>query len=180
MVPNDQRLIQRSDDHVGDPERWMVTRMARQVVLGDWNGLEGNQGMGSSTNLEHVDRSGMLFLPIRGKPKARPRVVKGNTYMPANYTAFKEKISIEMLDRGLIPSIPHAGPLSLEAIFGTDGMWFQLRPVPGHERAKHMKADVDNLLGGLMDALQDATVLEDDKQIIEVHGWIDRRPDGKE
>ena len=117
----------------------------------------------------------MLYLPVRGKPKARPRVVDKHAYMPDDYMAFKGKVDSEMRIRGMIPREMVTGPLSLDAVFGTDGMWFQLRPVPGHVRAVHVQADVDNLLGGLMDALQDATVYEDDKQIVEVHGWIDRR-----
>ncbi len=134
--------------------------------------------MGEPEDLGSMDREGMLYLPVRAKPKARPRVTVNGTFMPADYTQYKRLIDSELRIRGLIPRKQEEGPLSLEVIFGSEGMWFQLRPVSGHVRAMHVEADVDNLVGGLMDALQDATVFKDDKQVIEVHAWIDDREDG--
>lgn len=116
----------------------------------------------------------MLYLPLRGAPKPRPRLGKGHTHNPAEYTAWKAEV-VKELHAMRLTNQDIAGALSLELVFGTDGMWVQLRPIKGFERAKHVQADVDNLSGGIMDAMTDANVYGDDAQVVELHTWIDRR-----
>jgi len=152
--------------------------MARNIVVGeDWTeeGLAGGNRMGSSTDVANMDYSGMLWLPVRGKPKARPRVgVNNKPFMPAKYMAWKEELGHELQRHGLT-DLQLDNSMSLEVVFGTEGMWIQLRPVPEFTRPKHVRADIDNLIGGLMDGLQDAGVIANDDKIVEVHGWLQRR-----
>ena len=117
----------------------------------------------------------MLYLPIRGKPKARPRVgVNNRPFMPKKYMAWKEQLGDELRRQGL-SSLELSNSMSLEVVFGTDAMWIQLRELKNFQRAKHVTADIDNLMGGLMDGLQDAGVIADDRLIVESHGWIQDR-----
>ena len=117
----------------------------------------------------------MLWLPIRGKPKARPRVgVNNKPFMPPKYMAWKKELAAELELQGLA-SLHLSNSMSLEVIFATEGMWVQLREIKNFQRATHVRADVDNLIGGLMDGLQDAGVIENDELIVEVHGWLEQR-----
>jgi len=63
----------------------------------------------------------------------------------------------------------------LDVVFGTDYIDFQLYPMVDHVRPKHVRADLDNLAGGLMDALQDAETIKNDELIRELHIWIPKR-----
>ena len=117
----------------------------------------------------------MLYLPVRGKPKARPRVGVGNKpFMPPKYMAWKQELAAELERLGLT-SLQLSNSMSLDVVFGTDGMWIQLRELRDFKRAKHVRADIDNLIGGLMDGMQDAGVIENDDLIVETHGWIQPR-----
>jgi len=67
-------------------------------------------------------------------------------------------------------------PLRLEAGFGTDYIDFQLFPLDAdHQRPKWVTADIDNLVGGFMDALQDHGLIANDKLIVEAELWIPTR-----
>jgi len=94
--------------------------------------------------------------------------------MPAKYMAWKEQLGNELRRLGL-SSLELSNSMSLEVVFGSDAMWVQLRELKDFRRAKHVTADIDNLMGGLMDGLQDAGVIADDKFIVESHGWIQNR-----
>ena len=110
-------------------------------------------------------RDGWVRLPMRGMPKKRPQVTKNGTFMPKKYTDWKHEVSDALVDQGIF-SPYFQEPMSLKAVFGEDYIEFQLFPMPGHHRAKHVTADIDNLAGGLMDALEQGQVIENDKLII--------------
>ena len=125
-----------------------------------------------------VPEARLLRIPMRGKPKPRPkfdsRGVSGRTYNPDEYTTWKELISVELSRMGLHPQYLDV-PVRLEAGFGTDYIDFQLFPLAPHRRPKHVTADIDNLAGGLMDALQDHGLIANDKLIVEAELWIPNR-----
>jgi len=111
----------------------------------------------------------MIRIPLRGKPKPRPRVTSHGTYMDKDYMEWRENVVLE-LHQQLNPNFdqpPIKGSLRLIARFGSDFMDIQLLKVD-EVRAKHVRADIDNLLGGIMDALQDAGVIVNDAQIVAV------------
>ena len=108
----------------------------------------------------------MIRIPLRGKPKPRPRVTSHGTYMDKKYTDWKIDVAEELAVQGIKePSIE--GNLKLILRFGTDFIDIQLLKIV-EVRAKHVRADVDNLIGGVMDALQDAGIIVNDAQIVAV------------
>ena len=125
-----------------------------------------------------VPTEGMLRINMRGKPKPRPkfdgRGVSRKAYNPAEYTQWKRELSAELHAMG-IHDRAISVPVRMEAVFGTDYIDFQLFPLPHHIRPKWVTADVDNLVGGLMDGLQDHGLIANDKLIVEAGIWIPTR-----
>ncbi len=124
-------------------------------------------------HVEGVRRKGMLRLNVRGKPKPRPRADKGQVHNPPDYTAWKHEVAHELAALNIQNQI--AVPVRLDVVFGTDYIDFQLYPMVDHVRSKHVRADLDNLAGGLMDALQDAGTIKNDELVRELHIWIPKR-----
>ena len=126
-----------------------------------------------------------LWVPVRAVPKERPQVVgkKGEhprAYYSRRYMDFREAVAQAVTARA--PGLRDLQrPISLEASFETDGFWLQLRPLLGWDggrnvaRPSHVRGDLDNLLGGVMDALQDGGILADDRWVMETHArcWED-------
>jgi Holliday junction resolvase RusA-like endonuclease len=106
-------------------------------------------------------------------PKARPvfNTKTKNVYMPADYEAWKGEVQQHLGIQG-VKKLNLDMPMRLEAVFGTDYIEFQLFPMEGHIRAKWVKADIDNLTGGLMDALEQGDIINNDKQIVRSNIWI--------
>lgn len=95
------------------------------------------------------------FFAVKPKGKARPRVTLRGTYMPTDYTAYKEFVRVEALKQGL--------KLNEEELTIT----FYFQP-PKSLKGKRLnederrnligkyckqKPDIDNLIGAVMDAL---------------------------
>lgn len=135
--------------------------------------MDGVFEMDARPDVEGVLEGRMLRLPLRGKPKPRPRVTKRGTYNDPEYTKWKYRIADELKTLGVTNQI--IAPVRLDAMFGTDYIDFQLYPLVDHVRPKHVRADVDNLAGGLMDALQDAGTITNDELVRELHIWIPER-----
>lgn len=85
-------------------------------------------------------------IPLRAKPKARPRVTKNGTFMPKDYQKFKKDLRnlVDVYDIAIKDKL-HVDfffkapkKLKLESV--------QLVP-------KQTKSDIDNLIGAVMDAL---------------------------
>ena len=113
------------------------------------------------------DVPGMIRIPMRVVPKARPRVTKNGTFMPKGYMAWKKEF-VTQLKALRVPANKYAGNVALEVIFDTDEMWVQLVPI-NDKKPKHLKRiDIDNAIGAVMDALQDAQIIEDDKQVVQL------------
>lgn len=129
--------------------------------------------MDERPDVGNVPESGMLRLNLRGKPKPRPRVTENGTYNDGEYTRWKWAVGHELRALGIKNQI--VAPVRLDAVFGTDYIDFQLFPLIDHVRPKHVRADVDNLSGGLMDALQEAGTIANDELIREMHIWLPNR-----
>jgi len=94
-------------------------------------------------------------------------------YYSKRYTDFREAVASHLSLVGVDRS-ELAVPLSLEADFTTNGFYLQLRPIVGWSsptvcRPAHVRGDLDNLLGGAMDALVDFGLLSDDRWVMETH-----------
>ena len=91
--------------------------------------------------------------------------------MPAEYTQWKHDVSDALVDQGIVAPY-FVDPMKLKAVFGTDYIEFQLFPLEGHRRVRHVTADIDNLAGGLMDALEQGQVIENDKLIVRLDARV--------
>lgn len=111
-------------------------------------------------------------LPWPGKPKARPIVTKNGTHMPDDYVEWKENVA-EYLRYfpGMIE-----GPVMIELEFSEKKVNVSVIPVVGEfQRDKHVRGDLDNLIGGVMDAMQDAGTIVNDSQVVAVRASIRNR-----
>jgi Holliday junction resolvase RusA-like endonuclease len=109
-------------------------------------------------------------LPWTGKPKARPRVTKNGTFMPKDYQEWKKQV-IEFLQAtqytGTITD-----PFMIDLLFGSETVEITITELSGFKRAKYVRADLDNLIGGVLDALQDAEIIKNDSQAVSVRADI--------
>jgi Holliday junction resolvase RusA-like endonuclease len=123
----------------------------------------------------------MLVLTIPGKPMAcpRPRATRrGRVYMPNNYMEHKKAISQDLRRAKILQDWIHDDetPLKLELHF----LFKRPKNKKGkgtQPEAKTTKPDIDNLTKTIMDTLQDAGIIKDDKCIIEIHArkWYARK-----
>ncbi len=100
-----------------------------------------------------------IVLPWAGFPKPRPRVTLNGTYMPKPYTEWKEGV-IDVVALSKLPVL--SGPLSMMVKFYKDRV--EVAMAEGAP-ARFGQGDIDNLSGGVMDALQDAGVFKNDIQV---------------
>lgn len=121
----------------------------------------------------------MLVLTIQGKPMAcpRPRATRrGRVYMPSTYTAHKIAISKDLRVAKVLQNWTHndGTPLKLEVHF----LFKRPQKMKGKEPVhKTTKPDIDNLVKTIMDTLQDAEIIKDDKCVVEIHArkWYARK-----
>ena len=106
------------------------------------------------------------MIPLRGKPKARPRVTRNGTFMPKDYQSWREAFGM-LMTTGRNPA-PQLGdlPIALELEFGTEAVKVSLFEQPTAKRAKHVRADVDNLIGAVMEVLEDQGIVTNDRQVM--------------
>lgn len=85
------------------------------------------------------------FLPIEPCAKARPRVTRRGTFMPKSYMTWRKKFCA-LVKR---PAEPIAGRLSVIVLVCT--------------KSGKMRQDLDNVGAAVLDALQDAGVIANDR-----------------
>lgn len=84
-------------------------------------------------------------IPVGPMAKARPRITRRGTYMPDHYTAWRRAFTAHCLDQG-VPDV--VGPFAIGVIFQT--------------KNGRMRPDLDNAIGAVLDALQDAGIIAND------------------
>ena len=87
------------------------------------------------------------FIPIEPAAKARPRVTRHGTYMPKSYQQWRKRFVVLCVR----PPEPIAGSLRVRIVIRT--------------RSGKMRPDLDNCFGACADALQDARVIANDRDI---------------
>ena len=123
----------------------------------------------------------MLALTITGKPMPCPRprcTRKGRVYMPASYQLHKQSLVMDMrrakILQNWIPSKETPLKLTIHFLFKRPVRIKNqdVNPIP-----KPTKPDIDNLTKTIMDALQDAEVIIDDRQIVHIDSkkWYARK-----
>lgn len=105
----------------------------------------------------------MIRIPYPAKPKARPRVTSRGTYMPKAYTEWKKAVGMIMALR----MKPLTGRVQVSMVFHSDHFTISVNKT---EKERHGRADLDNLIGGVLDALVDAGVIEDDRDVVWLEG----------
>lgn len=114
----------------------------------------------------------MVWLPLRGMPKKRPTVTRNGTFMDHKYVDWKAEMELELSRRGLTGTNIDV-PVHLYVSFRSGEIGLQLKPIPAALRPKHMRlADLDNLVGGVMDALQEADVISNDRLVYEISARV--------
>jgi len=111
----------------------------------------------------------ILRIPIRAKPTPRPRVrtLQGG-YYPAAYQSYKDELEwlIKLAWRDVGGSTL-TGPQQVSVEFSTDSTLIEITPTD--TTRKGVRGDIDNLYKGVADALESVGVIENDRQIHEMH-----------
>jgi len=90
-----------------------------------------------------------IFIPMPPMGKARPRVTRsGHAFMPNSYTKWKKDFGLRA-KFAWKPWPPVNGPFAIRIIIGT--------------KSGKMRSDLDNSAGSVLDALQDAGLIANDR-----------------
>ena len=103
-------------------------------------------------------------------PKKRPIVTKNGTYMPKKSVEWKDNVA-EVMG---ITAKHMPGYVDLSVAFRRDSMVVTLHDADGGIR--HGRSDIDNLVGGVMDALQESGVIDNDKDVVRIYAYFQDRP----
>jgi len=103
-------------------------------------------------------------------PKARPIVTKNGTYMPKKYTEWATGFALEAKAAGLKV---RGYPQSLSVALTPSATFITVSELPNDttSRSKRLTGDVDNYLGGVMDALQ-GIAWENDRHIHDGRAYL--------
>ena len=93
-----------------------------------------------------------LSIPLPPKGKARPIVTRHNTYMPHDYQQWRREFAAHAREQAR--GNPALG-------------WFAIGLTVGTPKGR-MRPDLDNVLAAVLDALQDAEVIANDRMCWEV------------
>jgi len=102
-------------------------------------------------------------------PAARPRVVGGHAYTPARYESWKQEASWRLHTQ---TSARYDGPVSVTVVVRRDRVEIELDET-ADTRPKGLRGDLDNYVKGVLDALQDAGIIRDDRQVHELHATFE-------
>lgn len=91
----------------------------------------------------------LTFPGLRPQAKARPRVVKGHAYMPKAYQDWRAEFAD--LARQQYKGAPLTGCVAVALVYRT--------------KTGSMRPDLDNAAAAALDALQDAAVIANDRQV---------------
>jgi len=108
------------------------------------------------------------YIKLRGKPKGRPQVTRNGTYMPPEYQAWREEFGW-LVKSQKPPRFSRAVELHLG--FHSDGVQVVMMELEDAARPKYVQGDIDNLIGGVMEVLEDVGVINNDKQIVKVTAY---------
>ena len=107
---------------------------------------DGKKGAIAMIQIATALKTIVFWLPAKVSPKARPRVSNGQAYLPSFYREWKRSAVLEILCQlSEHASLPLARANVEIALTG-----------------KH-RGDLDNLAGGILDALVEAQVITDDR-----------------
>ncbi len=107
-------------------------------------------------------------IPWRARPKKRPRVTRRGTYMPKDYREWKSNVA-DYLAAVWKPKPPLDSPVAVEIVMRSDRIEVQIIELDElWRRPKYLRGDIDNLAGGVLDAMQEAGVISDDRHVVKL------------
>ena len=110
-------------------------------------------------------------VPLGGKPKSRPRVTRNGTFMDRKYMEWRKTFgALLTMGAGKAPSFGDK-PVELRLVFGTDHVSIAIMEMPTGKRPKHVRADLDNLVGAVMEVLEDQGVIVNDRQVVKLTAY---------
>ncbi len=101
------------------------------------------------------------------KSKARPRVDRGKAHMPKEYSKWKRDFA--WLARQAMKGKQFVGNVDVIMTFHKDHVNITIMD---SERPRFGQSDIDNLAGGVLDALQDGGLIVNDNKVVELHGMF--------
>ena len=107
----------------------------------------------------------MMKIPMKAVSKARPRVTHKGTYMDLEYVEAKAEFATHLAALR-IPRKDYDGPVACEIVFGANEFWMQLVPIRATKPKGLRRNDIDNLVGFVLDASQDAHLIKNDSQVM--------------
>ncbi len=111
-----------------------------------------------------------MTFPFPAKPKARPRGGR-SWYMPRPYMEWREQV-VEAIKAEDLKGL--TGRVKVFMRFTRDDFYVEILP---SEKGRYGNADLDNLVGGVLDALQDAQAIENDRDVVILVGqFADEQP----
>lgn len=118
-----------------------------------------------------MPRRFIVDLEIPPMPKKRPRVTRNGTFMPAEYVTWKEEVGVLVVNAmRLVSAEAFTGRIELDVTFHRKRMTVLILET---DNERHGRADIDNLLGAVMDAMQDAGVIDNDRDVTAISGRFD-------
>lgn len=109
-----------------------------------------------------------FIIPFPAKPKARPRhdSRSGRTHMPADYMDWKDKVVAYLRLTGQTKQ-PFTGNVRVSMVIGGGQVEVLILPAM-ISRPKGVGGDLDNLAAGVLDAIQDAGLFPNDRNVMEL------------
>jgi Holliday junction resolvase RusA-like endonuclease len=121
----------------------------------------------------------ILHIPITPKAMPRPRGKAGQAaYYPKPYQEWRDEIgwllrkNIGEIGRKHIPK----PPWSIHATFGADFITLHISGAAS-DRPANLRGDLDNYVKALLDVLQDAEIIDDDKHVTAIQAFFHRSHD---
>lgn len=101
-----------------------------------------------------------LTIPVRPKPKGRPRFARGRAYTPKDTVEFERLVAAAWVASG---GPCFAGPVEVTASFTIDGIEVTIRELEPETKSP-LRGDLDNYLKAVMDGLN-GIAFGDDRQV---------------
>ena len=108
--------------------------------------------------------------PAKAKP--RPRGKGKVFYNPPDYMEWKADIALEAALK--YAKTKFEGPVAIKISFRPTTFTVEIRQT---NRPRFGRSDLDNLAGGVLDALQDAGVIDNDRNVTDLEVWFDNETD---
>jgi Holliday junction resolvase RusA-like endonuclease len=102
-----------------------------------------------------------ITIPIKPRPKGRPRFARGRAYTPPETVAFEHAVGVAWLESG---GPCFDGPVEVELTFTKDSIEVCVRALDA-DRKSPLRGDVDNYAKSVLDGLN-VVAFGDDRRVL--------------